>query len=381
LQESDRLALELKALEERAGVREQHEAFVEYHGDNDLRMLYFSVPDSGLRKELIAQARRQRKHGGEFSKSLLADARQALDTLEAPGFVTPWIAPGLLASVSVWIGYSYGSIPGALAGAVVGFFIGSAYISQKRSAWRLAIRNAKAEVDAREAEVKGEYLRYPFSDTEEETGNEDEGTDPMIHLHARLDNVEGVKRELAKGVSIELENNDSWKSRPLHRAAAAGSVRVTELLVSLGADVKAKNGLHGWLPIHYAAKHGSARCIQVLLSAGSPVDTRDRYDQEPILRAAESGDPAAINVLIDAGAKVDAKADKDGLQPIHVASRAGHAKAVEALLARGADPNAENVHGARPLYFANLKRDSRHRSMSAILVTAGAGLKASSSTS
>jgi ankyrin repeat protein len=192
------------------------------------------------------------------------------------------------------------------------------------------------------------------------------------------DNVEGVKRELEKGVSIELENNDSWKSRPLHRAAAAGSTRVTKLLVLRGADVHAKNGLHSWLPIHYAAQNGSAKCIRILLNAGSPVDARDRYDQEPILAAAEGGDPDAINALLDAGAKVDAKSEKDGLQPIHAASRAGHFNAVEALLARGADPNAQNNHGARPLYFANLEKGSRHKKAGAILERAGAKLIASS---
>jgi ankyrin repeat protein len=256
-----------------------------------------------------------------------------------------------------------------------GVFVGSAYISQKRSAWRMEVAPAKREVETHENDIKTDYLRLPFSDTEEESGNADEGTEPMIHLHARLDNLEGVKRELAKGVSIELENNDSWKSRPLHRAAAAGAIQVTEYLLSLGADVRAKNGLHGWMPIHYAAKNGAAKCIQVLLQAGSPVDVRDNYDQEPILRAAESGDTAAINVLLDAGAKIDARAERDGLQPIHAASWAGHFEAVEALLARGADPNAENNHGARPLYFANLDKDSRHQKTAAILERSGARLK------
>jgi ankyrin repeat protein len=111
------------------------------------------------------------------------------------------------------------------------------------------------------------------------------------------------------------------------------------------------------------------------LQAGSPVDARDRYDQEPIFRAAESGDPAAIHVLLDAGAKIDAKAERDGLQPIHAASWAGHFKAVEALLAHGADPNAENNHGARPLYFANLDKDARHQKTGAILERSGARLK------
>jgi ankyrin repeat protein len=358
LRECGRLDAELDAIEEKAGVRARHAAFVEYHGDSDLQRLFFSVPDKNLRRELIAQSRRRRKLGPELSKALLADAKEELAALETPGFTTPWAIPGLLACIAVWIGYSVWSMPGALAGAVAGFFVGSAYISQKKSAWRLEVANAKHEVENQAAEVKGDYFSEPFSETEEESGGEDEGRqpEPKIHWYARLGDIEGVKSEIANRVSVELQNNDTWGSRPLHRAAANGNVEVIKFLISQGADVRAKNTLHGWMPIHYAAKRGCAKCIRVLLDAGSPVDARDNYDHEPIHRAAESGDPESIRVLLDAGAKVDAKAGSNQQQPIHAAARAGHCLAVEALLARGADPNAENSHGAHPLYFAGLEK-------------------------
>jgi ankyrin repeat protein len=377
LRERGRAEAELNALEEKARVRERHAAFVEYHGDRDLQRLYFSVPDKDLRKELISQSRRLRKLGSEFSKALLADTKEDLAALETPGFTVPWVVPGLLACVAVWIGYSLRSMPGALAGAVAGFFAGSAYISRKRSAWRLEVASAKREVENQEAGALRDYFSEPFSETEEESGSEDEGRqpEPKIHWYARLGDIEGIKREIAKGTSVELQNDDAWGSRPLHRAAANGNVDVIEFLVSQGADVRAPNILHGWLPIHYAAQRGSAECIRTLLKAGSPVDARDRYDHEPLHRAAEGGDPESINVLLDAGANVNAQGGSNQQQPIHAAAWAGHSAAVEALLAGGADPNAENAHGARPLYFAGLERHTEHQKTMRVLEAAGAKRK------
>ena len=379
MRERERLETELDALEAKAGVRERHAAFTEANGDRDLEKLYFSVPDKELRKELIAQSRLIRMNGRDYSKAQLADRKEDLAAVETPGFRAPWVVPALIACVAVGVGYTLWTTPGALAGALAGFFAGSAYISHARSDWRQKVAYAKREVEEAEAEVKRDnaYFPMPFSKTEEESGGEDEGRqpEPEIHWYARTGNIAGIKREIAKGVSVELENDDVWGSRPLHRAAANGNVEAIRYLISAGADVRAKNKLHGWLPIHYAAKHGCAEAIRVLLDACSPVDARDRYDYEPINRAAEGGDPESIKVLLDAGAKVDAKAGDKQQQPILDAAWAGHFLAVETLLARGADPNAENIHGASALYFAGLEKFSDHQRTMRVLEAAGARQK------
>lgn len=120
---------DLYALEEEAGIRKRHAAFNEAHGKSDLRKLYFSVLDKSLRKALMSQWLRSRTQGLGSPKARLADAQNKLATLEARGFSTPWAIPGLLACAAVWIGYSLWSVPGALAGAVAGFFAGNAYVS------------------------------------------------------------------------------------------------------------------------------------------------------------------------------------------------------------------------------------------------------------
>ncbi len=370
---------ELCALEASAGVRERHAAFVEYNGDSDLRRLYFSVPDKRARIELIAHGRKCRKHAVEFAKARLADAKDELAMLETHGFSVPWAVPGMLAGAAVWIGYSLWSMPGALAGTVAGFFAGNTYVAQRKRTWRHGVAFAKAEVESRQLEVERDetfFCSQPvFSDTEEISGGEDEGSqpEPDILWYARLGDIAGTKREIVAGVSVELEN--SWGSRPLHRAAANGNVEVIRLLISAGAAVDSRNTMHGWLPIHYAAKRGCAEAIRVLLAAGSPVDARDKYDCEPIHRAAESGDPESVKVLLDAGAKVDTKAGHYQQQAIHEAARAGHSASVEVLLARGANPNAENAYGVRPLDYASYEKLTEHQKTFRVLEASGAKRK------
>ena len=371
-----RLKAELEDIEVRAGIRERHAAFVEYNTDADLEKLYFSVRNKKLRKELIAHCRSLRGVAQEATKAQISDAETGLAILENRGSPIPWAMPGVIACGAVWFGYSLWSMPGALAGAVAGVFAGVAYIAKMKNAWRRAVTYAKAELEELRSKETGDRIRYhglPFSETEAESGGEDEGRqpEPKIHWYARLGDVEGIKREIASGVSLEMENNVDWGSRPLHRAAANGNVEAIKLLIAAGADVSAKNTLHGWLPIDYAARRGCAEAIHMLINAGSPFDAKDKYGLETLHRAAEAGDPECVTALLDAGAKVDARGGPYQTQPIHEAAKAGNFLVVETLLARGANPSASNTHGVRPLDFACYEKHSDAQRTIRILEVAG----------
>jgi hypothetical protein len=114
---------------------------------------------------------------------------------------------------------------------------------------------------------------------------------------------------------------------PLHLAAASYQRDLAEELVSMGADVSARNR-RGAEPLHYA-------------SDGAP--------------GSRSWNPAAqravVEFLIRAGADPDAE-DKSGVAPLHRAVRTRSTPAVRALLSNGADPRHQNRSGSTPLHLA-----------------------------
>lgn len=115
----------------------------------------------------------------------------------------------------------------------------------------------------------------------------------------------------------------------LHMAAAAFQTLVVERLISLGADVRAKNR-RGAEPLHYAVDGGP----------GTPAWNPN--EQVKI-----------VSMLLGAGANPNA-IDKSGVAPLHRAVRNRCAGAVRALIEGGADPQRRNKSGSTPLLLATL---------------------------
>jgi len=109
----------------------------------------------------------------------------------------------------------------------------------------------------------------------------------------------------------------------LHMAAAAFRRAVAELLVAHGADCRARNR-RGAQPLHYAA---------------------DANHWDPAAQA------STIAYLLSVGADPDA-ADDGGVRPLHRAVRTRSSAAVRALLDGGADLRAPNKAGSTPLHLA-----------------------------
>lgn len=223
------------------------------------------------------------------------------------------------------------------------------------------------------------------------------------------------------------EATTPWRLTPLLLAAKAGSARKLDWLLRQGADASLRDR-NGQTALHLAAQHGRLEAVQVLLREGMPVDARNDFGQTPLmlacewdhpgvvacllearagahladhvdsrpvhqanslaawrlllgqggadlntvsgdgrwplLAAAERNDVEAIRWLVGAGARIDLTST--GATALHAAVGADAREAAAFLLEAGADPNAPDVDGCTPLFFA------RSRQVIGMLLEAGA---------
>jgi uncharacterized protein len=124
----------------------------------------------------------------------------------------------------------------------------------------------------------------------------------------------------------------------------------------------------GTTPLHWAAEAGDLELVTALLRAGA-TNAANRYGTTPLELAAENGDPKVVDALLQAGA--DAKgASPEGETLLMTASRTGNLETMRLLLARGADPNAqERWFGETALMWAAAQN---HADAVRMLLEAGA---------
>lgn len=173
--------------------------------------------------------------------------------------------------------------------------------------------------------------------------------------------------------------------RPIHSAAQEGHLAVVRLLLSRGAHVAGGNKY--FTPLFLAADHGRKDVVKVLLKAGAKADVfvaaalnelgvlrkllqadpsrarrRTEFGVTALMVAASHGHIAIAETLLAASADplaqdhrrnhvLDYAAGVGYFDPTHVAD-AGQAKIAQQLIACGADVNARNTRGVRPLHRA-----------------------------
>lgn len=155
-----------------------------------------------------------------------------------------------------------------------------------------------------------------------------------------------------------------WKSGQTARQEPVGSkpwslehsvmrrqTSVTKMLLALGADPNA-TGSGGTTPLADAALKGDLDGTRVLLAHGARPNTVSQLGMQPIHDAALGDNPEVIRELVKSGANVNARTSDEALTPLHIAATMGKMKAVEVLVALGADLTIKNSVGQTPLETA-----------------------------
>jgi len=134
----------------------------------------------------------------------------------------------------------------------------------------------------------------------------------------------------------------------LGRAALSADVDVVRFLVEHGCDVNEPG--YG-STVRYARQYRPT--LEYLLSKGANVE------KDALAMAVHWQDPKLIEAWIERGADVNAKAGTYNRTALMTAaaSEQSNAATVKLLLEKGADPNAEDIDGERPLDWAIYRAD------------------------
>ncbi len=140
---------------------------------------------------------------------------------------------------------------------------------------------------------------------------------------AALDRAERVRELVSASPELARQAGPDGLSA-LHVAAYVGAASAVQVLLELGADVRAVSAnAVGSTPLHAATAGGHACVARLLLDAGAPVDARQQGGWTPLHLAAHHGDAAALEALLAAGADITAS-DDAGVTAADLADRAGH---------------------------------------------------------
>ena len=137
---------------------------------------------------------------------------------------------------------------------------------------------------------------------------------------------------------------------PLMTAARTGNVDVVRALVSSGADVNAATAATHETALMWAAAEGRVDIVRLLADSGADVHPQPRQVFSPLIAAAGNGDVETAKVLLAAGADVDGSGS-DGSPPLVYAIVVGRSAFAHFLLEQGADSNGA-IDGVTALHAA-----------------------------
>ncbi|KAM0277760.1 hypothetical protein ACHAQH_005553 [Verticillium albo-atrum] len=189
----------------------------------------------------------------------------------------------------------------------------------------------------------------------------------VLHMALRNPKLRPCKSLLARLFAADGSRHvaDRDGVLPIHVAAAQGWLATVEWLIQIGAEISSRDDL-GRTPLHAAAASmslDSTAVVQFLVDRGLAVEDADEGGMTPLHHALYSYDPlhkevydpdvslANARYLLQQGASADAR-DIEGTTPLHHAAWRGNVAIVKLLLEAGADVEAENRQGMKPVNLA-----------------------------
>jgi ankyrin repeat protein len=181
-------------------------------------------------------------------------------------------------------------------------------------------------------------------------------THPLVQF-SKIGINEKVK-ELLDDRSLQKSCDDlGWA---LMCAVQFGRVEVTKSLILAGAPLTTKLQFEDGRKYHtilMACKYGHHKCLELIMNLGRvDANAMDEEKVTGLMLACKHGHLECAQLLLDRGANIEA-GDRFGVRPLHYASRGGKIDVVRALLHRGCDTNACDDSGTTALMWVAQYRD------------------------
>ena len=166
----------------------------------------------------------------------------------------------------------------------------------------------------------------------------------------------GVLRVSVAGIDIlkQEEEEDTFLSSALVRAASVDSEDAVEMLLSLEADPNTSDS-DGLTPLMIACGRGSIRIATLLLQARANINQLNNRGQTALMYACLSDTPSndLVRLLIQHGADISIKDTELQRTALMNAAQEGHTSIVQYLLEQGTPVNTQDVNGETSLMIAS----------------------------
>jgi ankyrin repeat protein len=175
------------------------------------------------------------------------------------------------------------------------------------------------------------------------------GTDVWALMQACASgDLKAVRALIAKDPSLARSHYDYRK--PLYFAVRENRIEIVRFLLEHD-----RNPIDLWVdddPIEIARDRGYREMEQLLADT---LETKFNASPkgEPVALSLRNHDLAQLKELLDAEPELIGKGDRRSNQPIHWATMTRQLDAIDELLRRGADINAQRIDGGRPIHLTN----------------------------
>ena len=204
---------------------------------------------------------------------------------------------------------------------------------------------------------------------------DDHGVTPLMRAGENA-SAAAVRALLAAGADANAAQESGLTA--LMVAARTGSRDVVRALLAGGADVNATTAETGVTALMWAVEAPHPDVVHMLLEVGADVEVSSNKGFTALLFAVQNGDVEVARMLLAAGADVNGSGS-DATHPLPLAIVSRHADMAHFLLTQGADPNGR-MHGVSALHAASGRVSTwladwyRRRGMRAASVSGGGRL-------